>query len=127
VVAVCDVDGGVPEQKAEEVNKHYGNTDCKAYRDYREVVTREGIDTIMIGTPDHWHADSMSCIACQWLGGSTVSAGPNAEHGKNTGTARTTPPAVRPFWDLRRETDEYERPVRNCSMGLVRYDHHEIL
>jgi len=56
VVAVCDVDGAVLKQKTEEVNKHYGNSDCKAYRDYREVVTREDIDTIMIGTPDHWHA-----------------------------------------------------------------------
>jgi len=56
VVAVCDVDGAVLKQKTEEVNKHYGNTDCKSYRDYREVVTREDIDTVMIGTPDHWHA-----------------------------------------------------------------------
>jgi len=56
VVAVCDVDGGVLKQKTDEVDKHYGNTDCKSYRDYREVVTRPDIDAIMIGTPDHWHA-----------------------------------------------------------------------
>ena len=56
VVAVCDVDSDVLKERAQQVNEHYGNTDCKTYRDYREVVTREDIDTVMIGTPDHWHA-----------------------------------------------------------------------
>ena len=56
VVAVCDVDSDVLKERARQVNEHYGNADCKTYRDYREVVTRQDIDAVMIGTPDHWHA-----------------------------------------------------------------------
>jgi predicted dehydrogenase len=29
---------------------------AKAYRDYREVLADKGIDTVVIATPDHWHA-----------------------------------------------------------------------
>jgi predicted dehydrogenase len=56
VVAVCDVDGEVLAQRLKDVNGHYKNEDCKAYKDYRELVAREDIDAVMIATPDHWHA-----------------------------------------------------------------------
>lgn len=56
VVALCDVDANVLNERVQEVKKHYGNSDCKTYRDYREVVARNDIDAVMIGTPDHWHA-----------------------------------------------------------------------
>ena len=38
------------------VNTHYGNKDCAALHDYRELVARDDIDAIMIAIPDHWHA-----------------------------------------------------------------------
>lgn len=55
VVAVCDVDAWRLEQAKTAVDGHYGNTNCAAYRDWREMVARDDIDAIMNATPDHWH------------------------------------------------------------------------
>jgi len=56
VVAVCDVVEDHRNQARNQVNGKYGNKDCKAYKDFRDVVARDDIDVIFIGTPDHWHA-----------------------------------------------------------------------
>ena len=56
VLAVCDVDGGRLSQAKRQVDDHYGNTDCAAYKDFREVLARDDIDAVLIATPDHWHA-----------------------------------------------------------------------
>ncbi len=55
VVAVCDVDKNHLSDAVNEVNKRYGNQDCKAYHDYRELMARKDIDTVMLALPDHWH------------------------------------------------------------------------
>jgi hypothetical protein len=55
-VAVCDVRQSVRESKRARVNQQYGNDDCLAYNDFRELVAREDIDAVHIATPDHWHA-----------------------------------------------------------------------
>jgi predicted dehydrogenase len=54
-VAVCDVDPVHLTQGRDTVNAKYGNTDCAAYKDFREVLARGDIDAVMISTPDHWH------------------------------------------------------------------------
>jgi predicted dehydrogenase len=56
VVAACDLDKGHLEAAVNTINQHYGNTDCKAYHDYRELLARDDIDAVMIAIPDHWHA-----------------------------------------------------------------------
>jgi predicted dehydrogenase len=56
VVAIADVDQEHLQKAVDRVNKHYRNTDCKGYKDFRELVGRGDIDAVCISTPDHWHA-----------------------------------------------------------------------
>jgi predicted dehydrogenase len=55
VVAVCDVDSNHMKRAQGVVNEKYGNTDCATTKDFREILARGDIDTVMISTPDHWH------------------------------------------------------------------------
>lgn len=56
LVAVCDVDKTRREAEQARVNENYGNKECAAYNDYRELLARDDIDAVCIATPDHWHA-----------------------------------------------------------------------
>ena len=55
VVAVCDVDATRVQAAQRMVHERYGNRDCTAHRDFREVLARDDIDAVMVSTPDHWH------------------------------------------------------------------------
>ncbi len=56
VVAACDLDKNHLQKAVDTINARYGNQDCKAYSDYRELLSRDDIDAVMIAVPDHWHA-----------------------------------------------------------------------
>ncbi|MCL4690917.1 MAG: Gfo/Idh/MocA family oxidoreductase [Candidatus Hydrogenedentes bacterium] len=56
VVAVCDVDAGRCAAAKKIVDEHYGDTGCATYTDFREIIERDDIDAVSIGTPDHWHS-----------------------------------------------------------------------
>ncbi len=55
VVAVCDVNGQQREKGKQTVDRHYGDSGCAAYNDFRELCGRQDIDAVSIASPDHWH------------------------------------------------------------------------
>ncbi len=56
VVAVCDVDKKHREQAKKIVDEKYGNSDCKMYLDFRDLIERKDIDTLLLALPDQWHS-----------------------------------------------------------------------
>jgi predicted dehydrogenase len=62
VVAVCDVKREMRERAAQAVAQHYqgagrgGAKPCATYGDFREVLSRNDIDAVVISPQDHWHA-----------------------------------------------------------------------
>ncbi len=61
VVAACDVDTLKLARGKGIVEDHYtGKTGrdytCDTYGDFRDLLSRDDIDAVVISTPDHWHA-----------------------------------------------------------------------
>ncbi len=51
IVGVCDAYKGRVERAVERTRKR-----ARVYKDYREILADKSIDTVVIATPDHWHA-----------------------------------------------------------------------
>ena len=73
ITAVCDVNKSSPgywngriagrEPARQFIEWHYANAKptggykgCDVYEDFREVIARDDIDTVLLALPDHWHA-----------------------------------------------------------------------
>ena len=59
-VAICDVDENrltdIGERIVRQRNGENAVKNLKRYKDYRELLTQDGIDFVTIVTPDHWHS-----------------------------------------------------------------------
>ena len=53
-VALCDVDENILNNRGKDVQKIQGKAPI-LYKDYKRVMDNKDIDTVIIGTPDHWH------------------------------------------------------------------------
>jgi len=56
MVAICDIDKGHLDNAKKIVDGKYGNKDCAAYHDFRELIGRGDLDAVQLAVPDHWHA-----------------------------------------------------------------------
>ncbi|MDW8051648.1 MAG: Gfo/Idh/MocA family oxidoreductase [Armatimonadota bacterium] len=63
VVALCDVDERVLQQRAAEVEQRTGRRP-KLYTDLRQLLEDKDIDAVSTATPNHWHA-LLTIWACQ--------------------------------------------------------------
>lgn len=54
VIACCDVDSSSVDVFLEELAKQQPEKP-RIYKDYREALQHDGVDLVVIGTPDHWH------------------------------------------------------------------------
>jgi predicted dehydrogenase len=58
-VAVCDVQQTRRDAAKNIVDRRYGNSDCVAYRDFREMLAgARGLDAVLIATGDRWHTQA---------------------------------------------------------------------
>src|SRR5882672_227959 len=56
VLTACDLDQNHLQAAMSRINGHYGTSDCKSYKDFREMMARSDIDAVMLAVPDTWHA-----------------------------------------------------------------------
>jgi hypothetical protein len=76
-VAVCDAKKAAREAVKKVGDDHYGNQDCKTYRDIREfLAARTDIDAVLIATGDRWHA--LASILAMRAGKDVYSEKPSA-------------------------------------------------
>ena len=55
-LAIADVQASRREEGKEMVDKKNENQDCHLYRDFRVLLQRSDLDTVLVATGDRWHA-----------------------------------------------------------------------
>ncbi len=56
IVAVCDPVVSRRQTSRDHINRAYGGSICIDHGDFCDLLARQDIDAVCIGTPDHWHA-----------------------------------------------------------------------
>ena len=56
VVAVCDPFVQRRQAYKNVIDGTYGDTGCREYGDFRDLLDYPAVDAVCIGVPDHWHA-----------------------------------------------------------------------
>ncbi|RIK78881.1 MAG: gfo/Idh/MocA family oxidoreductase [Planctomycetota bacterium] len=55
-LAICDVKQARRDAAKKIVDEHHGNSECRTYRDFRELLDRGDVDAVLIATGPNWHA-----------------------------------------------------------------------
>lgn len=62
-LAIADVQASRRDAGKKLVDDYYGNQSCRLYRDFRDLLARDDIDTVMVATGDRWHAPASMMAA----------------------------------------------------------------
>jgi predicted dehydrogenase len=110
VMAVCDVFKDRREGRAQQYNQKYGANICTPYGDLREMLARQDIDAVTIGTPDHWHVPAALMAV---------------RSGKDVYVEKPLGLSMEELWAIRREVRRYGRVfqygTQQRSMNHVRH------
>ncbi|MCX5684572.1 MAG: Gfo/Idh/MocA family oxidoreductase, partial [Planctomycetota bacterium] len=55
VLALCDVKKANRDRAQAAVNKQYDNQSATTFVDFRELLARQDIDSVVVASTDHWH------------------------------------------------------------------------
>ncbi len=127
VVAVCDPDKKILQNRISQFKEKYENTDIDGDTDIRNILDRKDIDAVVIAAPNHWHS-LMTIWACQadkhvyvekpvshhiWEGRKMVQAARKYNRIVQAGTQQRSCPAVQ----------EAARDIQSGKYGKVQWIH----
>ncbi len=55
-ISVCDVAKNHAANAKKSIDNKYGNSSCRIYGDFREMLEKEDLNCVSHALPDHWHA-----------------------------------------------------------------------
>jgi len=103
-----------------QVDGHYGNNTCAAYRDFRELLARDDLDAVYIATGDRWHA--LASILAAKAGKDIYSEKPmtvTIEEGRELVRTMQRLGTVYQCGHQRRSVDSYRFQVDVAQSGMI--------